>query len=104
MGNLNDWVDGAENQWTTAGGHTPSASLPEPPGAAAGAGPLRLAAAVGLVRPPPDIVLWDEFTAALKRLVRKNPEVRREARNSVKQSTRKKKEVSGDQHGKMALR
>ena len=61
-----------------------------------------LATTVGLVRPPKGIVLWDESNAALKRLVRKNLEVHKEARNSVNQTTPDEKEVREDPHRKMA--
>ena len=101
-GKLNGWVDGAENQGTTAGRNTLPTSLPEPREAVIGVGPSGMVVAVGLVRPPKDIVLWDESNAALKRLVKQNSDVPREARNSVNHSTPKNKEVKEDRHRKMA--
>jgi hypothetical protein len=63
-----------------------------------------LVAAVGLVLPPKGIVLWDEWSAALKRLSQKNPESRRDAKPSaINQSTRRKKEVREDRNRKMAV-
>ena len=84
----------------TGGSTTPPTSPPKSRGSVSEVGLPELAVAVGLVRPPRGVVLWDESKASQNRLIRDDHKVRRGSQISAVNPA--KKEVRGDRHWNMA--
>jgi hypothetical protein len=98
MAKLSGWAKQAGNQGAVKR-RTPPSCVGDDPGTHPGEDPARLAATVGLVSPPGEIVLWDEWLAALDHKGDgDHPETcGKSAIPAEKTWLQRKKEVSADQ-------
>jgi hypothetical protein len=99
MAKSSGWAKQAGNQGAAVVRRTPTTRTPDARRPISGRRPAGPAAAVGLVSPPGGIVLWDEWSATLKKQGDgENPEVPGDSKIPAKKVwLQHAKEVKGDQ-------
>jgi len=84
-------------------GGRPTPPSPKSRGSVSEVGLPELAVSVGLVRPSRGVVLWDESSASLNRMIRDDHHVRKASRiSATNPSPPAEKEVRRDAHWRMA--